>query len=248
MKLDFPLTINIASAILGFREMGAEVIPYKEIEEVYDIIEADDIVLDGLYQCNHFFKKFDKIPHLDDYPKILEEFLGRKIWTDTINNIAKDEAKWGAGNFVKPVINKVFTGKIIKSIEDLVGCGSYYEDYEVIVSESLDIKSEWRCFVLYDEIIDIRPYVDAFGEKSKSFNYPYDPKVVNAILKKFTEWEERPTACSIDICVTSDNKTLLMECNDAYALGCYGLQSILYAKMISARWSQILGVEDKFRF
>lgn len=39
-----------------------------------------------------------------------------------------------------------------------------------------------------------------------------------------------------------------MEFNDAYALGCYGLAPILYAKFISARWSQILERHDEYKF
>ena len=52
----------------------------------------------------------------------------------------------------------------------------------------------------------------------------------------------------MDICVTKDNKTLLVELNDAYALGCYGLASIYYVKLISARWSQLTGVKDEYHF
>ena len=43
-------------------------------------------------------------------------------------------------------------------------------------------------------------------------------------------------------------ETLLVEFNDAYALGAYGLSSISYAKLISARWSQLLHREDPFHF
>lgn len=68
------------------------------------------------------------------------------------------------------------------------------------------------------------------------------------MLSDFRNWEERPNACSIDIGVTSDNKTILIECNDAYALGSYGLIDYKYAKFLSARFSQILEREDEFDF
>ena len=64
--------------------------------------------------------------------KYLKPFLGRKIWKDTINNISNDEKKWSAGYFVKPVKNKVFTGKIINSVWDLIGCGNQSEDYKIV--------------------------------------------------------------------------------------------------------------------
>lgn len=52
----------------------------------------------------------------------------QKIWRDTINAISTDEGKWSAGWFVKPVESKKFTGKVISSIKDLIGCGAYNED------------------------------------------------------------------------------------------------------------------------
>ena len=36
--------------------------------------------------------------------------------------------------------------------------------------------------------------------------------------------------------------------NDAYALGNYGLPHIKYAKLISARWSQLLDRKDEYKF
>ena len=48
--------------------------------------------------------------------------------------------------------------------------------------------------------------------------------------------------------MTKDGRTLLVELNDAYSLGCYGLPSVSYAKLISARWSQLLDVKDEYKF
>ncbi|MGN1342950.1 MAG: ATP-grasp domain-containing protein [Traorella sp.] len=142
---------------------------------------------------------------------------------------------------MKPVKSKVFTGKVIKSIQDLVGCGNYSEDYEVICSDALDIRREWRCFIYYDKIYDIRPY-------KGDYHYTYDPKVIDQILNDFRKWEDRPNACSIDIGVTADNQTIFIECNDAYSLGSYGLVDYRYAKLLSARWAQIMEREDEFDF
>lgn len=67
-------------------------------------------------------------------------------------------------------------------------------------------------------------------------------------MKRFVHWDKRPMACSIDIGVTKDGRTLLIECNDAYSLGSYGLQDFKYAKLLSARRSQLLGREDVFDY
>ena len=48
--------------------------------------------------------------------------------------------------------------------------------------------------------------------------------------------------------ITDDNRTLLIEVNDGYALGCYGLFYIDYAKLLSARWAELTGTEDECAF
>lgn len=243
---------NIAHAVYGFRELGAEIIPYETIDEIYNWVSRDDVVLDYIDQCNTIFHKFGVTPSIPDYPEQFEKFLGRKIWRDTINSISSDEKKWSAGWFVKPVRDKAFTGKIIKSIADLVGCGSSTENYEVLCSEPLDIKSEWRCFIMYDKIVDIRPYgLLMHNNTEPNWKYHYDSKVVEEMLDTFIQWEDRPMACSMDIAVANIQnceKTVLVEFNDAYALGNYGLPSIYYAKLISARWSQLLNRPDEYLF
>ena len=174
--------------------------------------------------------------------------MGRRVWRDTINSIANDESKWSAGYFVKPLRSKAFTGKTISSIADLVGCGNWSEDYEVLVSEPLDILAEWRCFVLYDRLLDVRPYGLLLDGAREGYYHHYDSSVLRKMMTVFGHWKDRPASCAMDICLTRDGKTLLVEFNDSYALGSYGLTQIYYAKMISARWSQLLGRNDDFCF
>ena len=248
MNMEIPHNINIANAMYGFRELGAEIVPYHKIDEIYELVSKEDIVLDYISQCKTIFKKFGKEPHIADYPPNFERFLGRRVWTDSIDSISANEEKWSAGYFVKPVKSKAFTGKVISSINDLIGCGNCNEDYEVLVSECLNIRAEWRCFIMYDEIIDVRPYGMLIDSSRQSHLYHYDENVLQEMLEEFKNIENRPAACSMDICLTKEGKTLLMEFNDAYALGHYGLAPILYAKFISARWSQILEREDEYKF
>ena len=117
-----------------------------------------------------------------------------------------------------------------------------------LLSEAIDIVAEWRCFILYDEIIDVRPYGVMIDSNRKSHMYHYDAEVLSEMLEEFKRMEERPMACSMDICLTKDGRTLLMEFNDAYSLGCYGLAPVLYARLMSARWSQIMEREDEYKF
>lgn len=169
----------------GCREMGAEIIHYHLIDDIYEEVQREDIVLDYIDQCNQIFNKFGVMPHIPDYPDVLMPFLGRKIWKDTINSISRNEEKWSAGYFVKPTRSKAFTGKIIDSVADLVGCENHSEDYEVIVSEPLDICAEWRCFITYDELIDVGPNGMLMDKARKSYCYHYNTKVLLEMMEAF---------------------------------------------------------------
>lgn len=233
---------NISHAAAGFREMGAEIKKYHVIDEIYEDVTGEDIVVDYIDQVQTILRKFGVTPVCQDYPEQLYPFMGRRIWTDHINSINSHPEKWGI--FVKPVKDKAFTGHVVQEPRDLIGCGSCYEDYEVICSEILDIRREWRGFMLYDELVDIRPY-------KGDYHYHYDAGIVDQVVEAFRTIPSRPMGCSIDFavaCKAGREQTIFLEMNDGYALGNYGLQPILYAKLISARWSQLLERKDEFDF
>ena len=96
--------------IAEIREIPAKDLPLAE--KIKEYVTEEDIVLDYIDQCLTIFDTFGKRPHLDDYPEVLKPYLGRTIWTDTINSINSNPDKWEI--FVKPVKDKVFTGKLIK--------------------------------------------------------------------------------------------------------------------------------------
>jgi hypothetical protein len=47
---------------------------------------------------------------------------------------------------------------------------------------------------------------------------------------------QRWPAYGIDFGITSDSRTLLVEVNPAYALGCFGLKEVPYSEMLEAWW------------
>lgn len=232
-------TLNIASAVYGFRSLGYEIEKFTDVRDIRDSVFREDIVLDGIYQVNYILEKFNVHPSEFNYPQCFNQFLGRRIWSDTINSIYNDSTKWGI--FVKPSKEKVFTGKVINSLSDLIGCGSSTEDYEVICSDIVDFISEYRVFILYDRVLGIRHY------KGECRVFPNTSILDEMIEISIQSWSDRPNAYSLDLGVTSDGRTLLVEINDSYALGNYGLDSVKYAKLISARWAQLQDVPDKLQ-
>ena len=165
---------NISQAVYGFREMGAEIVRYQKISDIYESVTKEDIVLDYITQVEMILKKFGVVPACEDYPVELRKFMGRNVWKDTINSINTHPEKWGV--FVKPVKSKAFTGHVIRSSKDLIGCGSCYENYEVLCCDVIAPKMEWRGFIIYDELVDIRPY-------RGDYHYHFDAEVVDQIVE-----------------------------------------------------------------
>ena len=58
-------------------------------------------------------------------------------------------------------------------------------------------------------------------------------------------YKNAPAGYAMDIGVTEDGRTLLVEINDGYALGCYGADPVEYAKLLSARWCELAGIQDE---
>lgn len=53
-------------------------------------------------------------------------------------------------------------------------------------------------------------------------------------------WQDAPAAYSMDIGVTDNGDTLIVEVNDGYALGSYGLSAYKYATFLQTRCQQLV--------
>jgi hypothetical protein len=116
-----------------------------------------------------------------------------------------------------------------------MGCGDQHEDTAVWCAEPVQLVAEWRCFVRYGRILDVRPY-------KGDWRAHFDPAVVDAALAAYAP--EAPAAFSLDVGCTATGATVVVEVNDGYALGAYGLMPLAYAKFLSARWAQMSGTQD----
>lgn len=230
-----PRNKNFYYAYDGFNEMGFEIKPFCSREQL-NTAAKEDVVVGYVQTVREQLKKFGiPIPELD-YPAELNKYLGRRIWKDTINHINCHPELWPV--FVKPVEDKRFTGVLVSSTKDLIGCGNEDGDAAVYCSEPISFRAEWRCFVKYGRILDIRRY------KGNWKNIPDYSLMENAV----TDYTNAPKGYAIDFGYTSDGRTLLLEVNDGYALGSYGLFPLDYAKLLSARWAELTGSKDECKF
>ncbi|MEE0264108.1 MAG: ATP-grasp domain-containing protein [Acutalibacteraceae bacterium] len=234
-KKGLPTDQDHFNAYIGFKEMGTEIVFFESYDELSKS-NIEDVVVGYIgtvkARLNDFGKKIDDM----DYPDVLNKYLGRKIWKSTVNTINSNPDLWPV--FIKPISNKKFKGRVIRSTKDLIGCGSCYEDYPIFCSEVREFVAEFRVFVLYGEIIDVRRYG---GE----WDIHCSKEVVESCVQDFVD---SPNAYALDFGVTKDGATNLIEVNNTCSIGSYGLDPVLYAKFISARWAELTETVDECKF
>ena len=226
-----PWNEECQAAYDGFTSLGIECVLFTTNEEL-DGRAGEDIVVGGMLIMHHSFAELGiQLPDYN-YPEELRSYLGRRIWKIRLGDLLQERLPV----FIKPAEEKAAKGIIVNSREDLREY-SHMDPYaEILCSEVVRFQSEWRCFVRYREILGIQHYS---GDPQK---IP-DREILQCAIQKY---KKIPAGCSLDFGVTDDGRTLLIEMNDGFAIGCYGLDPVLYAEMLYARWSQLVGVKDCF--
>ena len=234
-SMGLPCNPNAFTAFTGLRAMGYECIFFQNYEGLIENGHSkEELIVGGIGIIKRRLQDFGINCTAINYPEELHNFLGRRIWRSTINEVANTPALWPV--FVKSVEGKRLTGRIINGIHDLVGCGCCDDDYEVLCSKPVDFIAEWRVFVRYGKILDVRLY-------RGDWKVHYDPSVIEDAIKAYAT---APHAYGIDFGVTSNGETLLVEVNEGYALGCYGLFPHLYAKLLVTRWAELTDTLDEY--
>ena len=228
----FPATRSAYAAWQGFRILGYEPVLYKTAGELAGC-RPDDLIVGGVSDITERLASYGiPVPEYD-YPEELTEFLGRRVWKSTLDKVLQERLYQKM--FVKPVRDKVFTGLVV----DMGTNAAYFRHARrkepVLCSEPVDFMSEWRAFVRYGKIWDVRPY-------RGDWHCQFDPVLLDIMAEAF---ESAPAGYAMDVGVTEDGRTLLVEINDGFALDCYGADPVMYAKTLSARWCELTGIHDE---
>lgn len=229
--------VNGFVAYEGFTAFGYEVIKFRDLSEIENN-DPEDIVVGGIGNVRKRLEQLGcpKQGGEIDYPSSLTPFLGRNLWTSTLQQLISDEQGWNI--FIKPKdTTKKFAGKVIREYKDFIGLLDENEDTAVWCSDIVDFKTEWRCFIRYGEILDIRYYKGDWDSK-------LDLSVVKNAIQDF---HDAPSAYSMDFGVDLDGVMKLIEINDGHSLGSYGISPSNYAKFLSARWTEMTGTTDYLR-
>lgn len=171
-----------------------------------------------------------------DLPASLAPWIGRNYWQTTLGQV---RASLDSDNFIplhiKPLDHlKLFTGHIVREFRDLIATAGIPAETPVLAQEVVPFISEWRATILRDRILNIGHY------RGDPLVFP-DPERVRSAISAF---ENRPIGFAMDWGINSDNRTLLVEVNDGFALGNYGVPGTAYTALIEARWQQLMGLPD----
>ncbi len=228
---NIPDNANTYAAAEGFAIQGIPVVPFYGFGDLPAGLSPDEIVCGNLGDVWEALEKLGvpRPPPLD-YPPHLDWLLGRRIDRVSLGDVrALTERR-----HVKPSESlKLFGGFVYDPLDprSRLAIAVYPDDVPCYASEDVDFVSEYRCFVRDDAPVGIRHYRgDAF--------VPIDKGTYNRAIRCCKG--KMPAAYAIDLGVTADGRTLLIEANDAYAIGSYGLTSIVYARFLEARWNELV--------
>lgn len=249
-KDDDWLSPNQANAASGFRNLGYDVqgVTYEDMLAGKVPVTEHTIVHGGIGFVVHALSMLglDR-PRNFDMPSSLRSFVKRKIWNSVLGEIRHriSMPETYEITFIKPLEgHKAFTGHVVRAFRDLLITVKFPDDFPIMCSEVVHFASEYRFFVLNQEVRRVLGVGHYAGDP---LIFP-DPQVVRAALHAFTD---APVAYSLDMGVVEyDDKpseTMLIETNDAFSLGCYGLNGLYYARMIEARWDEMVqdGKQEK---
>ena len=232
---NLPSNQNAYAAADGFDQLGVHIVPFRSSEELSDLpISHSTIVCGNIGDVWSALNRMNiPIPPALDYPPHLEWLMGRKFDFVPLGFVRSMNP--GTKVFVKPVKQKLFTGFVWDDEDPRCRLSVAWlpDETPCIASQVVDFVSEWRAFIKHNTIIGVKHYK---GDWSMS---PSSDKLGVAVA---TGSSMTPVSYALDLGVTADGTTLLVEANEGYALGCYGLASIVYARFLEARWEQLVSL------
>lgn len=200
-------------------------------ETAYGIPVGPNVPVVGSVEStrNFLLGAFGQAPAPLNVPDELLPYAGRAIERTTLGEALRGDMPV----FIKPADTcKLFTGGVVTHPVTAQLCfGDLPQETPVLRSPALDLVSEYRLFINRDrEIASMRHYSgDPFVRPSKLW--------VNKMIDAYTQ---APRCYSLDVGITATGKTVVVECNDMWALGTYGMDPVAYSRMLAQRWHEMI--------
>lgn len=223
-----PYHFDSACALYGANESNLKyrLTTFKEVESgKFDMLVKSNLFVGSTEFMREVFKRIG----LEDVR--LPYNSNRKSETITLKT-AYERVANGDKLFIKPKEIKLFSGLILDGMNYSCLCDKPLETllfaYAPFESE---LVSEWRLYIQHNKIIDSRNYS---GDFMISPNYEYATTVIAENKKTF------PCAYTIDIGILESGENVVVEFNDMWAIGNYGIPNDIYLTALKYRYFEIV--------
>jgi hypothetical protein len=228
--------VDYFAAWHGFDELGYEVLRFDDEDVGRLDVTAQTPVVAGLGTARGLIKKFFGWDYngVDPYPVELKDFFMREVSRTKWRHVKTAVMSGKSSKFIKPVIEKQFTGGVASSVKHSIRKSKIRDDNEVYICDPVTFGAEFRVYVHDDEIVGIKHYNGSW------YMHP-SQESVEYMIRQYKP--AAPVAYGLDVGILSVDgqlRTALVEVNDGICLGNYGLDSKHYAQMIAARWQELI--------
>lgn len=218
----------------GARFLGAGLQLFEEHELEYLPLTRETLVHGWVRTVQAALRQVGvPVPPPLDYPEELRAHLAAPVVLSTLGAL---RAQWAGepplGVFIKPVEQKLFTGHTIERFSDLAETATLPEETPIWTAGLVRFETEYRVFVHEHRIRGIKHY------RGDPWRTPDKSTVVQMVRDHS---RSAPIAYGLDVGVTEDGRTCLVEVNDCYSLGNYGFDPIGYTEMVEDRWLEMVG-------
>lgn len=183
---------------------------YCLCEDLLEYDFSEYIPIGSIEFVLEFYKIYHNIDNIKpiNIPQELREreYLGRVV--GTIEDLQKVYIGLNNYVFIKS-INR------FKGITDIVKLKEVPVNEPILISETIDILSEWRGFVFKGELLDIRNY-------SGDFRIFPDIQAVEKMIRTYNKPAE---AYTVDVAVNNNGDTVLIEIHQFFSCGLYGFNN-----------------------
>lgn len=218
---------------------------YEELDKYKDLLLEGAIPVGSVEFTKYCMKLANiNIPEfdcyiMDKYNKSRADYDFHKRIIEIYNKIAIRQGIFRSPLFIKPVETKLFTGfkycgnNMNKydehDLEQYLKYLKLEDNVELYISEVINIKAEWRCYINKGKLISVCQYDDSEEDLIPNSNF------INKCLEKLGN-----RTLTLDIGLLPSGEYVVIELNDAWAIGKYsGILDNDYFDFIVTRWEEI---------
>lgn len=229
-----PHHFDAACALYGAEEANQEwkLISYEQLKSgAFDSLISRNLFVGSVEFMNEVFNRMP----LKNHPRVPAN-SDREHSIMTLKDV-RDKVRIGQTVFVKPLKIKAFTGLVVDQMT-ISSLKIYPDEMQVMVYKvfSSPILSEWRCYIHEGRMVDARNYS---GDFTITPNFTYIQKTIGPFCRE----KKFPCAFTIDVAVLDfidAEITEVVEFNDMWAIGNYGMPNDLYYRLLKDRYFEIV--------